>query len=91
MKVVAPAVQVIEVAGEGLMSFLEKPIMLMTPNFIYSGTLVGVNDEFVKLSDAGIVFETGAFSNKNYKDFQKFDADHYVMKASIISFGAGKN
>lgn len=80
-----------ETSGEGLEAFLGKPICLFCMNYIYAGTLVGINDTCVKLSDAKLVYETGPFKGKEYKDAQALPGDvHYVQLSAIESFGEGK-
>jgi hypothetical protein len=79
-------VQVTEVEGEGLMSFMGQRLTLFCLNYIYTGTLVGVNDTCVRLDDAAIVYETGAFSDKAWKDAQRLPHPAYIMLACIESF-----
>lgn len=84
-------VTVTEVDGEGLDAFLGQKILLFCLNYIYAGTLSGVNDTFVKLDDAYLVYETGAFSDKTYRDAQKLPGNAwYVQRNAIESFGQGK-
>ena len=81
-------VTVQEVDGEGLVSLLGKPVMLFCLNYIYAGTLVGVNEHDVLLEDAGIVYETGKLKDAGFTDFQKFSSkQHYVRIAAIESYG----
>ena len=80
-----------EVSGEGLESFLGKEIALYCVNYIYAGTLVGVNDTCVKLTDAHIVYETGPFDECGWKDAQALPGDtHYVQLVAVESFGGVK-
>ena len=79
-------VQVTEVENEGIMSFMGKRLTLFCLNYIYTGTLVGVNDNFVKLDDPAIVYETGEFACKSWKDAQKLPNSVYVMLACVESF-----
>jgi len=58
--------------------------------YIYTGKLVGVSDSFLKLEDASIVYETGAFDTKEWKDAQKLPNDLYIQTAMIESFGVLK-
>ena len=73
-------VTVTEVEGEGLKAFLGQKIMLkimlMCMNYNYAGTVEGVNDTFIKLlgDDAVIVYETGEWTAKSWKDAQKVGA-----------------
>ena len=83
-------VSVTEVAGEGLLKLIGQRVTLFCANYIYTGNLTGVNDTCVLLEDAGIVYETGSFSEKNWKDYQELPNDVYVMLHSIESFGIVK-
>jgi hypothetical protein len=76
-----------EVQGEGLEKLLGECVTLFCMNYIYTGTLTGVNETCVLLTDAAIVYETGAFTETNWKDAQKLPHDWYVQTASIESFG----
>ena len=77
---------------EGLLAFLGERITLYCLNYIYTGTLIGVNDSYIKLSgkDAAIVYETGPLTDKTFKDAQICGKDRYVMLSAIESFEAGK-
>jgi len=76
-----------EVDGEGLESFLGKNVTLFCGVYIYTGKCVGVNDICVKLENASIVYETGAFTDPQWKDAQKLPAAWYVSLQAIESFG----
>ena len=76
-----------EVENEGLFALMGKRVTLFCGVYIYTGKLVGVNDTCVKLEDAGIVYETGPFSDKEWKDCQSLPKDWYVTMQSIESFG----
>lgn len=83
-------VQVQEVEGEGLISLLGQRITLFCLNYIYTGKLVGVNDTCVQLENAAIVYETGAFNDKKWKDAQSLPNNIYIMNACIEAFGIVK-
>jgi hypothetical protein len=76
-----------EVQGEGLEKLLGERVTLFSMNYIYTGVLTGVNETCVLLTDAGIVYETGPFDEKNWKDVQALPHDWYVQINSIESFG----
>jgi hypothetical protein len=78
---------VTEVENEGLEVLMGKRVTLFCGIYIYTGKLVGVNTQCVKLEDAGIVYETGAFTDENWRDCQSFPNDWYVAIQSIESFG----
>jgi hypothetical protein len=83
-------VTVTEVEGEGLPKLLGERVTLFCLNYIYTGKLEGVNNTCVLLSDPSIVYETGAFSDKAWKDAQKLPNDIYVQMGAIESFGKVK-
>lgn len=70
----------------GLNDLIGKDVMLFCMNYIYYGTLSKVNDDCVLLKDASIVYETGAFSDKKFKDRQELPYHLYVKSNSIESF-----
>lgn len=82
-------VNVVEVEGEGLQSLLGEKVILFCMNYFYAGTLTGVNSDCVLLENAGIVYETGNFSEKTWKDFQVI-GDVYVRISAIEAFSRGK-
>ena len=76
---------------EGFDAFLNKDVSLWCLNYIYSGKLVGINDTCLKLENAKIVYETGAFTEKGWKDAQRLpEGTHYVQISAIESFGPVK-
>lgn len=79
-----------EVEGEGLVSLLNERVTLFCANYIYTGKLAGVNETCVLLEDASIVYETGAFTEKNWKDAQALPNKWYVQTNAIESFGVLK-
>ena len=75
----------------GLLGLVGQRVMLFCLNYIYEGRLDGQDGGVVELSDAHIVYETGAFGAKGYADSQKLHTDKwYVSLSSVESFGAGK-
>ncbi len=83
-------VNVVEVEGEGLAALLGERVTLFCAVYIYTGKLVGVNDKFVKLEDAAIVYETGSFDDEKWKDAQMLPNDWYVVTSMIESYGVLK-
>ena len=83
-------VSVQEVDGEGLVGLMGQRVTLFCANYIYTGNLTGVNDTCVLLEDAGIVYETGSFTEKNWKDYQRVADKIYVTTQSIEMFAITK-
>ena len=78
--------KLIEVEGEGLVALLGQRVTLFCCNYIYTGKLIGVNETFCKLTEAAIVYETGAFDANEWKDAQNLPNDCYIMLENIESF-----
>ncbi len=76
-----------EVENEGLMALMGKTVTLFCVNYIYAGKLVGINKSCIKLENAHIVYETGAFSAHSFKDAQKVGNEFYIQLQAIESFG----
>jgi hypothetical protein len=79
-----------EVTGEGLEALLGEVITLFCCRYIYTGKLIGVNDNDVLLTNAGIVYETGTLTDNTWKDMQPLPHDWYVKIGSIESYGVLK-
>lgn len=79
-------VTVTEVEGEGLIALMGKKVMLFCLNYIYTGTLAGVNSTCVLLEDPKIVYVTGAFDKTSFEDAQALPFQLYVQSAAIESF-----
>ena len=81
---------VVEVEGEGFLALMGERITLFCINYIYTGTLTGVNESCVLLGDPAIVYETGSFEADSWEDAQKLPHDIYVQMAAIEAFGKVK-
>ena len=79
-------VKVEEVEGEGLVGLLGQQVTFFCGNYIYTGTLVGVNDQFCKLDNASIVYDTGALDSNEWDDAQPLPNAAYIMLDWVESF-----
>jgi hypothetical protein len=79
-----------EVNGEGFDKLIGERITVFCMNYIYTGKLSGVNDTCILLTDPAIVYETGAFDEKGWKDAQGLPNDLYVQLSAVESFGVIK-
>lgn len=80
-----------EIPGEGLEAFFGKRVILLCANYFYAGLLTGINDTFVQLKDAALVYETGKWSDSKYADAQPLPGEFwYVQRAAIEAFGLGR-
>jgi len=78
---------VTEVEGEGLEKLLGERVTIFCANYIYTGILSGVNETCVLLTSAAVVYETGPFGDKKWKDAQELPEQWYVQIDAIESFG----
>lgn len=79
-----------EKEGEGFEKLLGEKITVFCANYIYTGKLMGVNETCILLTDPSIVYETGSFSEKHWKDAQALPHDWYILVNAIESFGVLK-
>lgn len=76
---------------EGFMALLGEQVTIMCLNYIYTGKLSGVNSTRIKLTEAKLVYETGPWEEKGFKDAQELPGDGwYVQLSCIESFGRAK-
>lgn len=84
-------VEVQEVEGEGLMALMGQVATFFCLNYIYTGKLIGVNETCIIIEDPKIVYETGDFSTKTWKDAQSLPCKQFYLQTSCIeSFGIVK-
>jgi hypothetical protein len=81
---------VVEVSDEGLEGLLGQTVTFFCAVYIYTGELVGVNSTCIKLKNPKIVYETGAFTDKSWKDAQALPNEFYLQIAMIEGFGVIK-
>lgn len=82
-------VNVVEVEKEGIVKLMGNNVVLFCLNYIYTGELIGVNDICVLLKNPAIIYETGSFTTKIFKDCQPlWVKEWYVNISAIESFGS---
>ena len=74
----------------GFEAVLGDKVTLYCQIYIYTGKLVGVNEDHLELDDAKIVYETGELAGGDWKDAQPLPTPHRVMLQSIESWGPAK-
>ena len=79
-----------EIEDDGFTPFMGQRITLLCMNYIYTGKLVAVNKDFVELTDAAIVYETGEWNAKTWKDGQALPGNVRVRVATVESYGVWK-
>lgn len=81
---------IVEEENEGLMALLGQQVTFFCAVYIYTGKLIGVNKTCLKLENPKIVYETGDFSTKTWKDAQALPNELYLQLGMIESFGVVK-
>ena len=76
-----------EVKDEGFDSLIGEVITLFCMNYIYTGKLIWVNDTCILLESPKIVYETGAFDTRDWKDAQALPNQLYIQVGAVESFG----
>lgn len=54
--------------------------------YFYHGTVKKVTATYIELGDAGIVFDTGSYTDNKPSDRQELPNNVYVMRGAIESF-----
>ena len=79
---------VIEAEG-GPVTLLGKQVYVCCSPYAYQGKLTGVNDKFIELENPEIVYETGPWNSKTFKDSQKLPMTrNFIFFSQIESMGA---
>lgn len=74
--------------AEGYEALLGERVTLLCANYFYTGMLLGVDETCVLLGAPSIVYETGAWSDKGWKDAQRLPTEKlYVARTSVEAFG----
>lgn len=82
---------VTEVENEGFEKLLGERVTLFCLNYFYNGKLVGVNDSCILLESPKIIYETGRWTDTEWKDAQVMGIDEiYIQKQAVESFAATK-
>ena len=82
--------RIIETVDGGFVACLGDKITCFCGVYIYTGTLTGVNDDHVELTDPQLVYETGELTTGEWSDAQALPSPWRIMKAGIESWGMSK-
>ena len=83
--------RIIETTNDGgFDAMLGEKVALFCGIYIYTGLLVGVNDDHLELDDPKLVYETGELASGEWKDAQYLPSPWRVMRQGIESWGAAK-
>ena len=82
--------RLIDTDDGAMVALMGERVTLFCANYIYTGLLVGIDDEYVRLEDAAVVYETGPLTSGDWKDAQELPGPWYVMTGAVESFGVLK-
>lgn len=77
-------VSCVESEGDGLEGLLGEQVQLWCMNYIYAGTLIGVNQHDVVLKDAVVVYETGKMTDKKFSFAEPVAAEEIFIRTAAI-------
>ena len=84
VEVVTEEVDSVVDAEGGPVTLLGKNVYVSCASYAYSGTVTGVNDRFLELSDPSIVYETGPWTASAWKDAQRLPTDSITIFFSQV-------
>jgi len=82
--------RIVETSDGGFDSMLDEKITLFCGAYIYTGRLIGVNDDHLELDKPKLVYETGELTNGEWQDAQDLPSPWHVMRQGIESWGPAK-
>ena len=75
----------------GLVAMMGKQVTCLCMSYFYTGKLTGVNADSIELTNPVIIYETGPWTAKEWKDAQALPCKTIlVMKAAIEACGEMK-
>ncbi len=76
---------------KNLLSLIGESLTFICAVYIYTGKLIDVNEDCIKLENCSVVFETGPFTKSEWRDAQKLPHKYwYIQMAMIESWGIMK-
>ena len=77
-----------EKKSHGLEALGGQVVQIWCLNYIYTGTLLGVNEHDIILEDPKVVYETGKLMDKGWKDAQSLGVKEWRIRTQAIeSYG----
>lgn len=80
-----------EVENEGMVKLIGETVTLFCMNYFYNGKLIGVNSDCVLLKNPKLIYETGKWSDSDWRDAQSMGIEElYVRIEAIESYAVTK-
>lgn len=72
----------------GYSQLIGETITVYTCRYIYHGKLIEEGEDYIKLLNPAIIYETGSYEDKNFADKQSLHTETWnIAKQSVESFG----
>lgn len=82
-KVVENTTEIVDVEG-GFITLLDTEVYVQCTSYAYTGKLSGVNHTFIELSEPSLVYETGSWTDKKWKNAERLPCEKIVLLVSQI-------
>jgi len=82
--------RIVETTDGGFTAVLGEKVTLFCGVYIYTGKLVGDNEDHVELTAPRLVYETGELAHGDWQEAQILPSPWRVMKNNIESWGPAK-
>ncbi len=82
--------RIVETTDGGFDAMLGEKITLYCGIYIYTGKLVGINEDHLELEEPQLIYETGELADGEWKLAQALLSPHRVMRQGIESWGPAK-
>jgi hypothetical protein len=73
-----------EAEDDGFSPLLGEVVTFLCANYFYTGKLIGVNEAFVEIEDPAIIYETGEWTAKAWKDSQSLGVKTLRIRTQAI-------
>ena len=67
-----------------LKGFLGKKVVFMCSNYFYTGKLIGINEVYYILENPSIIYETGAWQEKNWENCESMNIPQTQIMANAV-------
>lgn len=71
-------------AADETAKLIGKTVVVFAVNYIYTGKLAAITHDVVWLEEPSIVYETGGFADKDWKNAQRLPAERFRIERSAI-------
>jgi hypothetical protein len=82
--------RLVETNESALDSLAGKIITCFCVNYFYTGRLIAINENWIELENPKKIFETGSYSDSNWRDAESLPHNIFVNISAIEAMGIVK-